>query len=229
VEHSKRTAAAPVGLAALVGLVAGVFIGQKSTSWSYVLAVALLAAYTSFLILYYARPRGMNWLRLSPLWVSVGLLLAASLIYSYRAVNPPEVPLYIVLWGFIGSAAYVGKTVVGYIGTDKFEDRYIPFHVMRLIVGPAIAVILYFILVSRSFFGITLEVQPGYEAYAYAVVAFIGGYFVRHAIDIISNVLDSVFRLEKAGEFEELPEISKKVFEAPGKTPTILRGMRSEI
>ena len=53
---------------------------------------------------------------------------------------------------------------------------------------------------SGSIFGITLGVTGDKEFYVYAFLAFGSGYFVRHVIDLISKILDTVLNLPKDGQ-----------------------------
>lgn len=131
------------------------------------------------------------------LFIVAFVLLAVAAIYAYSSLKQPFVPMYIIVWGFIGGASYVVKTVASYMGSGKFEDKYIPYHLARLVLGPALAMIVYFILKSGGVFGITLEVAGDKELYAYAVLAFASGYFVRHVIDTLSEIMDAVLKLPK--------------------------------
>ncbi len=129
------------------------------------------------------------------LWIITGILLIASIIYSYRYIDKPYIPFYIVLWGFIGSTTYVVKTACGHISKDDFDDKYIPYYISRIIIGPAFAIVIYFMISSGSFFGITIKVAGDtYQVeYAYVAIAFMSGYFVRRIIEIISIIFDAIF------------------------------------
>jgi len=65
-----------------------------------------------------------------------------------------QIPRFIILWGYIGAAAYLLKVVTGYLGEGKYDGSYLPFHICRLFIGPALAVAMYFILRTGSFFGL---------------------------------------------------------------------------
>jgi len=130
------------------------------------------------------------------LLITTCILLVLAMIFTY-SLKQPLIPTYVVVWGFIGSATYVAKTVASYIGTGKFDDKYIPYHFARLIIGPALAVIVYFIVKSESVFGLTLAVTADKEFYIFSVLSFMSGYFVRHVIDMISEILNTVLKLPK--------------------------------
>ena len=72
----------------------------------------------------------------------------------------------------------------------------LPFHVIRLFIGPAFAIIIFFILFSGGFFGLTIDltkVSPRYIQYVYEAIAFLTGYFVRRIIDIFIDIVESIF------------------------------------
>ena len=127
------------------------------------------------------------------LWIGTSILLIAALIYVAISSDGPFIPFYIVVWGFIGAATYVVKTVAGLIGEDTFDDNYIPYHISRLAIGPSLAVIVYFLVISGSFLGITFKTEAAHIEYAYSALAFLSGYFVRQVVDSLSIIMESIF------------------------------------
>jgi hypothetical protein len=108
----------------------------------------------------------------------------------------PIIPLFVIIWGYIGASAYVLRITTYHIGKKDFQNAYIPFHVIRLFIGPAFAIIIFFILFSGGFFGLTIDltkVSPRYIQYVYAAIAFLTGYFVRRIIEILTNMVESIF------------------------------------
>jgi hypothetical protein len=108
----------------------------------------------------------------------------------------PIIPLFVIIWGYIGASVYVLRITTNHIGKKDFQNAYIPFHVIRLFIGPAFAIIIFFILFSGGFFGLTIDltkVSPRYIQYVYAAIAFLTGYFVRRIIEILTNIVESIF------------------------------------
>jgi len=130
------------------------------------------------------------------LWLGVCIIIFIVLGYSAFFFSDPNIPNYVIIWGFIGAATYVSKTVSGHIGKGTFDEQFIPFHVSRLAIGPALAVIVYFILSSGSLLGITIKTDGDnlHLMYAYSAIAFMSGYFVRHVIDSLSIILDTILK-----------------------------------
>jgi hypothetical protein len=91
-------------------------------------------------------------------------------------IHPPFIPLFVILWGFIGSATYVLKVTTGHMSRKNFEDQNIPDHIVRLFIGTALAIIVYFVLSTGGFFWLTIDVtripNPNLIQYVYAVTAF---------------------------------------------------------
>jgi hypothetical protein len=112
-----------------------------------------------------------------------------------------QIPRFIILWGYIGAAAYVLKTVTGKLGTGKYNGSYLPFHISRLFIGPALAVLMYFILRTGSFFGLSFDVTKvplDLLPYLYAGMAFLTGYFVRQIIETLSKIINAIFNIEQS-------------------------------
>jgi hypothetical protein len=142
-------------------------------------------------------------------------------------IHPPFVPRFVILWGFIGAATYTLKVTAKYLTDEvtnvrtrfsfhtqtpdkKFNKKYFPEHIVRLFLGTTLAVIVYFILSSGGFFGLTIDVTKlsnlNLVQYVYAVVAFIAGYSVRHIIHMLSNIANSIFMIQT----EQDKEMAKK-------------------
>ena len=71
-------------------------------------------------------------------------------------------------------------------------------HVERLLIGTVIAVVVFFILITGGFFGLTIDIDklastPVLIPYVYAAVAFLTGYSVRGVTETISKIFESVF------------------------------------
>jgi len=114
-------------------------------------------------------------------------------------LSVPQIPRFIIIWGYIGAAAYLLKVVTGYLGEGKYDKRYLPFHISRLFIGPALAVLLYFILQTGSFFGLSFDITKvpiPLLPYLYAGVAFLTGYFVRSIIETLSKIINGIFNIK---------------------------------
>lgn len=112
-------------------------------------------------------------------------------------IHPPFIPRFVILWGFIGAATYVLKVTTGYMSRGTFKDEHIPDHIVRLFVGTALAITVYFVLSTGGFFGLTIDIarlpNPNLVQYVYAVIAFFSGYSSRHIIDVLSSIVNSLF------------------------------------
>lgn len=115
----------------------------------------------------------------------------------------PKIPIFVLLWGFIGSAVYVLKVLTGTISEKRYDNSYLPFHIARLFIGSALAAAAYFILITGSVFGLSIDftkIDPTIIPYVYAIVAFMTGYFVRPIIKSMSNIVNALFNIETERE-----------------------------
>lgn len=111
-----------------------------------------------------------------------------------------QIPRFIILWGYIGASAYLLKVVTAYLGEGKYDGSYMPFHISRLFIGPALAVVMYFILRTGSFFGLSFDITKvpiDLLPYLYAAAAFLTGYFVRQIIETLSKVINAIFNIKQ--------------------------------
>jgi hypothetical protein len=118
-------------------------------------------------------------------------------------LSVPQIPRFIIIWGYIGAAAYLLKVVTGYMGKGNYSNQFLPYHIARLFIGPALAVIIYFILETGSFFGLSFDVTkvaPQLLPYLYAGVAFLTGYFARSIIETLSKIINGIFNLDSSKE-----------------------------
>jgi hypothetical protein len=118
-------------------------------------------------------------------------------------LSTPQVPRFIIIWGYIGSAAYLLKVVTGYLGKGRYKTQFLPYHIARLFIGPALAVVIYFILETGSFFGLSFDITKvslQLLPYLYAGVAFLTGYFARSIIETLSKVINGIFNLDTSEE-----------------------------
>ena len=114
-------------------------------------------------------------------------------------LSVPQIPRFVIIWGYIGAAAYLLKVVTGYLGEGDYKKSYLPFHISRLFIGPALAVLTYFILQTGSFFGLSFDITKvpiPLLPYLYAGVAFLTGYFVRSIIETLSKIINAIFNIK---------------------------------
>jgi hypothetical protein len=125
-------------------------------------------------------------------------------VVSGPSERGPSIPTYILIWGFIGSAVYALKASTLKIRSGKFENRNIPHLTIRLFIGPAIAVVIFFIIVTGGFFGLTIDLTkvrpPTLLPYVYAAIAFLSGYFVNDIISVLSSIVTALFRFKSQND-----------------------------
>jgi hypothetical protein len=126
---------------------------------------------------------------------------------SPESMRSPFIPRFVAIWGYIGAAAYVLKVTTIKMQKGTFRKVYIPNHIANLFIGVAAAIVVYFILSTGGFFGLTIDFtkvsNPSLIPFVYGAVAFFSGYSVRHIISIISGIIDNVFLHDRRGKTEE--------------------------
>jgi hypothetical protein len=139
-------------------------------------------------------------------------------------IHAPFVPRFVLIWGFIGAATYLLKVTTKKMREDDFHENEIPGHIARLFIGTTLAVVAYFTLATGGFFGLTIDVtkisHPGLIQYVYAVISFIAGYSVRHIIQIISNIANSMFMIQTEEDVEKEKKAGEKGEKKAGEKET---------
>ena len=122
-------------------------------------------------------------------------------------LEPPFIPRFIILWGYIGFALYVLKVTTTKINKKSFNLLYLPEHIARLFIGTVLAIFVFFVLVTGGFFGLTIDVtkisNPDFIEYVYAAVAFVAGYSARAIIKLISTMINSVLNMDDERDREK--------------------------
>jgi hypothetical protein len=94
--------------------------------------------------------------------------------------------------GALGGMVHVLRSLVWYTGNRLLKWRWVPFYVMRPVLGAAMATLLYF-LVRAGFFSpssSTTEASP----YGFAALAALGGLFSDHAAEKLRTVASELFQ-----------------------------------
>ena len=181
---------------------AKVVAGAYSGKWGHVLWIGVTVSLIVALFLAYAtsiRPDLLNIHSLPAQLPSKNVTITSNstTVTSVIETNQvPIIPLFVLNWGYICAAVYVLKVVTQKLSNKKFSDEEIPIHIARLFIGPAFAIIVYFIIISGGLFGLTIDltkISPQYIQYVYASLAFLTAYFVRRVVDKLSKILDSIF------------------------------------
>jgi hypothetical protein len=94
--------------------------------------------------------------------------------------------------GALGGMVHVLRSLVWYAGNRLLKWRWVPFYVMRPVLGAAMATLLYF-LVRAGFFSpssSTTEASP----YGFAALAALSGLFSDHAAEKLRTVASELFQ-----------------------------------
>jgi hypothetical protein len=94
--------------------------------------------------------------------------------------------------GALGGMVHVLRSLVWYTGNRLLKWRWVPFYVMRPVLGAAMATLLYF-LVRAGFFSpssSTTEASP----YGFAALAALSGLFSDHAAEKLRTVASELFQ-----------------------------------
>ena len=127
--------------------------------------------------------------------LSTGVLF--SLAYTYRTSFDTEIltiPLYVYVWGVMGTLAYLIWACVTHIAYKDFDNYYIPWYVFRVPLGGMMAAIIYLVFFAGMS---TLNLPEGTEItedsqYPFWVLAFLSGFSIRYSMNTLDRVTRSL-------------------------------------
>lgn len=105
--------------------------------------------------------------------------------------------LLVIIVGALGSLVHAATSFADFVGNRRFYSSWIVWYLMRLVVGSALAVLLYFAFRGGLFSGSaqSTAVNP----YGLAALAGLAGLFSKQATDKLREVFTTLFRVQ-AGE-----------------------------
>jgi hypothetical protein len=98
------------------------------------------------------------------------------------------------IMGAIGASVFIAVSFSDYVGNRRFAKSWIWFYLVRLFVGPALAIIFYFTL--RGGFLATSSSGTDINAYGVAALAGLVGLFSKQAGDKLHQVFDALFQVD---------------------------------
>ena len=98
------------------------------------------------------------------------------------------------IMGGIGATVFIAVSFSDYVGNRRFAKSWVWFYLVRLFVGPALAIIFYFTL--RGGFLATSSSGSDINAYGVAAMAGLVGLFSKQAGDKLHQVFDALFQVD---------------------------------
>jgi len=98
------------------------------------------------------------------------------------------------IMGGIGASVFIAVSFSDYVGNRRFAKSWVWFYLVRLFVGPALAIIFYFTL--RGGFLATSSSGSDINAYGVAAMAGLVGLFSKQAGDKLHQVFDALFQVD---------------------------------
>jgi hypothetical protein len=108
----------------------------------------------------------------------------------------PETALIVLtaVMGGIGATVFIAVSFSDYVGNRRFAKSWVWFYIVRLFVGPALALIFYFSL--RGGFLATSSTSGDINPYGVAALAGLVGLFSKQAGNKLAQVFDALFKVD---------------------------------
>jgi hypothetical protein len=115
-------------------------------------------------------------------------------LFEFNLLAETALIVVTAIMGGIGATVFIAVSFSDYVGNRRFAKSWIWFYLVRLFVGPALAVIFYFTL--RGGFLATSSSGSDINAYGVAAMAGLVGLFSKQAGDKLRQVFDALFQVD---------------------------------
>ena len=115
-------------------------------------------------------------------------------LFQFNLLADTALIVLAAVMGGIGATVFIAVSFSDYVGNRRFAKSWIWFYIVRLFVGPALAVIFYFALRG----GFLASSSSGSDINPYGVAAMAGlvGLFSKQAGDKLRQVFDALFQVD---------------------------------
>lgn len=137
----------------------------------------------------------------------------------------PETALIVLtaIMGGIGATVFIAVSFSDYVGNRRFAKSWIWFYLVRLFVGPALALIFYFAL--RGGFLASSSSGDAINPYGVAALAGLVGLFSKQAGDKLRQVFDALFQVDPGhGDEARSDSVTNPAPTIAGVEPPLTRG-----
>jgi hypothetical protein len=115
-------------------------------------------------------------------------------LFEFNLLAETALIVVTAIMGGIGATVFIAVSFSDYVGNRRFAKSWIWFYLVRLFVGPALAVIFYFTL--RGGFLATSSSGSDINPYGVAAMAGLVGLFSKQAGDKLRQVFDALFQVD---------------------------------
>ncbi len=116
---------------------------------------------------------------------------------TVKATSNTALLLLVVVVGALGSLIHAATSFADFVGNQRFYSSWLVWYSMRLIVGAALALLLYFVF-RGGFFSANAQ-ETSVNPYGIAALAGLAGLFSKQATDKLREVFETLFRASPGG------------------------------
>jgi hypothetical protein len=120
--------------------------------------------------------------------------------------------LIVVVMAAIGASIHALTSLTTYVGNRRFLSSWTWWYIVRMPVGAAIALVLYFVL-RAGFVSVTAS-SSDVNAYGIAAFAGLAGMFAKQATDKLREIFDVAFK-SSSGDAERTGKVKETGAETP--------------
>lgn len=130
------------------------------------------------------------------------------------------------IMGALGATVFICISFSDYVGNHRFAKSWVWFYLVRLLVGPSLALIFYFAL--RGGFLATSSQSTDINPYGVAALAGLVGLFSKQAGDKLHQIFDALFQVSQGyGDSARGDSVRNPTPTISGIEPPIQRGTES--
>ena len=124
----------------------------------------------------------------------------------HLTLQPEAILLLLVIFASaLGSFIHVATSFSTHVGRGELEPGWTSWYALRLLIGPALAIVFYFVVRAGFFNGDATT--SSVSSYGIAAIAGIVGLFSRQATEKLRELFDTLFRTDTKEDEEAAPVV----------------------
>jgi IPT/TIG domain len=147
---------------------------------------------------------------------------------SVKVTPSTALLLLVMIAGALGSLIQTATSFADFVGNRRFYSSWVPWYLVRLVIGVLLALLLYFVFRGGFFSGSspTTAVNP----YGIAALSGLAGLFSKQATDKLREVFETLFRVASGGgDTQRKDDLANAVPTVTAVDPTVVTAGSSQI
>jgi hypothetical protein len=147
---------------------------------------------------------------------------------SVKVTPSTALLLLVMIAGALGSLIQTATSFADFVGNRRFYSSWVPWYLIRLVIGVLLALLLYFVFRGGFFSG--NSPSTAVNPYGIAALAGLAGLFSKQATDKLREVFETLFRVASSGgDAQRKDDLANAVPTVAAVDPTVVTAGSSQV